>query len=97
MSELKIITATEEEIDKLISESIKRAFSNFKLKTSTALTEDEILTREETSKFLKIDLSTLYHWTNKGKVKAYAVGSRRYYKKSELLESLKPLNHSEDE
>lgn len=52
---------------------------------------DELLTREETCKFLKIDSSTLLRWTNKGKVTAYGIGNHRYYKKAELLECLKPL------
>ena len=52
---------------------------------------EELLTREETCKFLKIDSSTLWHWTNRGKVRAYGMGARRYYKRSELLECLKLL------
>ena len=52
---------------------------------------DELLTREQTCDFLQIDSSTLWHWTNKGKVIAYGIANRRYYKKSELLECLKPL------
>lgn len=52
---------------------------------------DELLTRTQTCKFLQIDSSTLWHWTNKGKVKAYGIANRRYYKRSELIESLTPL------
>ena len=52
---------------------------------------DELLTREQTCELLQIDSSTLWHWTNKGKVKAYGIGNRRYYKKAELLECLTPL------
>lgn len=46
------------------------------------------MTREETCQFLKIDSSTLWAWTNQQKVKAYGIGARRYYKRSELLECL---------
>jgi hypothetical protein len=49
---------------------------------------DVLLTREQTCDFLQIDSSTLWHWTNKGKVIAYGIGNRRYYKKAELLECL---------
>lgn len=52
---------------------------------------DELLTREQTCELLQINSSTLFHWTNKGKVKAYGIGNRRYYKKAELLECLTPL------
>lgn len=54
-----------------------------------SITENEnLLTREEAMKFLKIDSSTLWRWTRDGKIKLYGIGSRRYYKKSDLLESL---------
>lgn len=47
-----------------------------------------LLTREETFRLLKIDSTTLWYWTKKGKLKCYAIGNRRYYKKSEVLECL---------
>ena len=50
---------------------------------------DVYLTRTETAEFFKIDPSTLWHWTNKGKVKSYGLGNRRYYNKKELIEILK--------
>lgn len=49
---------------------------------------DELLSRSETCEFLKINSSTLWAWTNKGKVTVHAIGNRRYYKKSELLKAL---------
>jgi DNA invertase Pin-like site-specific DNA recombinase len=50
--------------------------------------QDELLTRDETCNLLKINSSTLWAWTNKGKVKAYGIANRRYYKRSELNEAL---------
>jgi hypothetical protein len=47
-----------------------------------------LLTRKETCDFLKIDSSTLWSWTNKGKIVCYGIGNRRYYKKVDLLDSL---------
>ncbi len=49
---------------------------------------DELMTRKETCEYLKIDSSTLWAWTNKGKVSCFGIANRRYYKKSELLECL---------
>ena len=54
--------------------------------------DEELLTREETAKLLKIDSSTLWHWTNKGKVTAYGIASRRYYKRGEIMKALVILN-----
>ncbi|MCX7552122.1 helix-turn-helix domain-containing protein [Xanthomarina sp. F2636L] len=50
---------------------------------------DIYLTREETANFLKINSSTLWHWTNKGKIKCYEIESRCYYNKKEIIELLK--------
>jgi predicted oxidoreductase len=76
-----------EYLTELITNAVKSEINSLKdaLKTHTP---DELLTREQAIEFLKIDSSTLWHWTNKGKVKAYGIGNRRYYKKAELLESL---------
>jgi excisionase family DNA binding protein len=44
----------------------------------------EYLTRTEVCKLLKIDLSTLHRWTKSGKLDAYGIGNRVYYKRSEI-------------
>ena len=79
------------DLTELIKDSVKSQLEDFK-ETFNTHNPDELLTRTETCEFLQIDSSTLWHWTNKGKVKAYGIANRRYYKKAELLESLKPLN-----
>ena len=80
-----------EDLKDLIKESVKSQLDDF-AKELKVYNPDELLTREQTCEFLQIDSSTLWHWTNKGKVTAYGIGgNRRYYKKAELLESLKPL------
>lgn len=53
----------------------------------------ELLTRQEAANLLKINLSTLYHWTKKGLVKSYGIGNRVYYKRKEIENSLTKLNH----
>jgi hypothetical protein len=78
------------DLTQLIKEGVKSQLEDFKEIFNTH-NPDELLTRTETCKFLQIDSSTLWAWTNKGKVLAYGIGNRRYYKKAELLQSLKPL------
>ncbi|WP_417878480.1 helix-turn-helix domain-containing protein [Vibrio sp.] len=82
---------TPEELGNLIDVKLKHRIEDLIVHLSNLKSNDELLTREETCKFLSIDSSTLWAWTNKGKVKAYGIGNRRYYKRSELLECLKPL------
>ena len=78
------------DLTQLIKDGVKSQLEDFK-ETLNAHNPDELLTRDQTCKFLQIDSSTLWAWTNKGKVKAYGIGNRRYYKKAELLESLHPV------
>lgn len=82
---------SQKDLIQLFNDGIKSQFENLKKELNPSET-NELMTREETYKFLKIDSSTLWHWTNKGKVIAYGIGNRRYYKKAEILESLIPLN-----
>lgn len=77
-----------EQLEQLIGKSIKKGISQLHKEQLIKNFNEELLTRDETCTFLKIDSSTLWAWTNKGKVKAYGIGARRYYKRSELLECL---------
>lgn len=77
-----------EELQLLIDTSIKNGIQDFQKDLQTKDNSEELMTREETCQFLKIDSSTLWAWTNKGKVRAYGIGARRYYKRSELMECL---------
>lgn len=74
-------------IKEVFKEAIKDEFNDFKKYLDT-YEPDKLLTREETCELLKIDLSTLWHWTKSGKVTCYAIAGRRYFKKNELLERL---------
>ncbi|WP_341228328.1 helix-turn-helix domain-containing protein [uncultured Arcticibacterium sp.] len=52
----------------------------------------EVLSRKQTADLLQINLSTLWHWTKKGKVQSYGIEGKVYYLRSEILNSLTPLN-----
>ncbi|TXE10500.1 helix-turn-helix domain-containing protein [Gelidibacter salicanalis] len=91
MNTVQFFQTTPEQLVDLITQGVKIQLQEFKRNLNSEQANDDLLTREETCKFLSIDSSTLWAWTNKGKVKAYGIGSRRYYKRAELLESLIPL------
>lgn len=91
---LQFIQTTPEALTELIKEGVKNLLEDFKTNLS-AQNNDELLTREQACAFLQIDSSTLWHWTNKGRVKAYAIVNRRYYKKCELLEALTPVKSTQ--
>lgn len=92
MGTLQFIQTTPEQLADLIKEGVKSELDLFKKSLLHENANDEILTREQTAELLHINISTLWHWQNKGKIKAYGVsGSRRYYKRSEIMEALIPL------
>lgn len=79
---------TVEQLQQMIGSSVKNGIQEFQKELQTKDNSEELLSRDETCHFLKIDSSTLWAWTNAGKVKAYGIGARRYYKRSELLQDL---------
>ena len=79
---------TVEQLQQLIGTSVKNGIQELQKELQTKDNSEELMTRDETCQFLKIDSSTLWAWTNNGKVKAYGIGARRYYKKTEIMECL---------
>jgi len=70
---------------------IKNQLDDFKKELSNQTANDELLSREQVLELLQINASTLYHWTNKGRITVYKFANKCYYKKSELLAGLIPL------
>lgn len=54
--------------------------------------QEQLLTRTETAKYLQINMTTLWNWTKKGKLKAYGLGNRVYYMKKEIDGALVRIN-----
>ncbi len=78
---------TPEELKQIIKEVIKEELLEVR-KQLAEKDSDVLMSRQETIDFLKIDSSTLWSWTNKGKIDCYGIGNRRYYKKVDVLNSL---------
>ena len=76
---------SKKELEDLIGKSLEEVIKN---NPQNIPPDQELLTRDEACKLLKVDLSTLWRWTNQGKITAYGIGSKRFYKKEELLSSL---------
>ena len=48
----------------------------------------DLIKAKEATEFLQVSKVTLYNWMNDGLITGYYLGSRLYFKKSELVESL---------
>lgn len=82
---------TPEQLKELILQGVKIQLDEIK-KEFQPKEPTEYLTRNELAKLLKVDLSTLHNWVKKGKIKAYGIGARVYFKRNELEQVLIPLN-----
>lgn len=79
---------TEKSLVKLINENVKAQLLELKKDLLNKELNENLLSRKQACDLLQIDSSTLYHWTNKGKVTAYGIANRRYYKRDEIMASL---------
>ncbi len=91
MEQLQFISVTPEQLQNAIIAGVKIQIDQLK-KEFQPKEPTVYLTRNEVKKLLNVDLSTVHNWTKKGKLKSYGIGSRVYYKRHEVEQSIKPLN-----
>jgi excisionase family DNA binding protein len=90
-NQIQFIQITPDELQEKILQGITKKLDELK-KDFQPKEPTEYLTRNEVRKLFKVDLSTVHNWTKKGKLKAYAIGARVYYKRHEVEQVLTPLN-----
>jgi excisionase family DNA binding protein len=56
--------------------------------------ENVFLTRDEACAILRINKTTLWKWTKKGRLIRYGIGNRVLYKKNEVIESLIRIDYN---
>ena len=61
----------------------------------TTKSEESLVTIDEAVKIMSVSKATLWRWCNQGKLKKYSIGGKRYFKKDELLNSLKSMRDEE--
>ena len=93
MPHFLIENLSRDEFSKMLSDAVEKASmknpgANYKT--------PGLLSREETAKLLKINLSTLHYWVKKGYLTVHSLGYRRYFKEDEVLNSLVSLNKVKD-
>jgi DNA-binding NtrC family response regulator len=71
---------------------LKAQLKDFKKELSTQTTNDDLMTREQVLDFLQINGSTLWRYQNKGRITVYKFSNKCYYKRSELMATITPLN-----
>lgn len=87
MNVIQMVGMSPETLVELIVQRVNEQLEQFK-KSYSPCTEKEILTPKEVCEMLGIDESTLWHWRQKGKIKAHGIMGKRFYKRSEIMDSM---------
>ena len=91
MQQIQLIGITPEQLQQAIIDGVQNQLNNFK-ESFEPKKPTEFLTRKETAELLNINLSTLHHWVKSKKIKAYGIGNRVYFKRSEIENSIICIN-----
>jgi hypothetical protein len=81
-----------EQLTDLIGNVFDTKLKAFQENQNTKTENDDLMTREQVLELLQINASTLWHWQNKGRITVYKFANKCYYKRSELMATITPLN-----
>jgi len=90
MGQIQFVQVTPEQLQTAIIEGVKLQLDELK-KNFQPKTPTEFLSRQETAKLLKVDISSIHNWTKRGILQSYGVSGRVYYKRSEIENAIVKL------
>ncbi|WP_255558398.1 helix-turn-helix domain-containing protein [Flavobacterium taihuense] len=80
-----------EQLQEVISAGVKRQLDEFS-KHFQPKQPNEYLTKRQVADLFNVDISTVHSWAKSNKIKPLGMGSRVYFLRSQIEESLIPLN-----
>jgi excisionase family DNA binding protein len=83
---IQLLNITTNDLTNLIKEGIKSEISELKKVLNAESLESPHLTRRQAAAFFGVSLNCINDWTRKGILRAYKVGQRTYFKRSELMQ-----------
>jgi len=91
MQTIQFIQTTPEQLKSEINEGVKNQLQEF-LKLYQPKQPSEYLTRQQVAQMFNVDISTVHNWGKSGKLKPLGLGARVYFLRSDIEQSLTPLN-----
>ncbi|MGK4566924.1 helix-turn-helix domain-containing protein [Flavobacterium sp. 3HN19-14] len=85
---IKFVDFSKEEFISLIREAFEGFTTNPVEEVPSGQGINELLTREETSKLLKVSFTTLFHWNNDSTLPAHKIGRKVFYLRNEVMNKL---------
>lgn len=81
-----------EQFTELIVFILQKELAAFKKELNIQSEKDDLMTRDQVLELLQINASTLWHWQNKKRITVYKFSNKCYYKRSEIMATITPLN-----
>ena len=81
-----------DQLTDLIGNVFDTKLKAFQENQNTKTENDDLITRPQVLELLQINASTLWHWQNKGRITVYKFANKCYYRRSELMNTVTPLN-----
>lgn len=69
--------------------AVRDAMSEFVAAPIEKPPEEDLLTISEATALLKCSKASIYNWVRSGKIRSWKIGNRAYYKKADLMKSLR--------
>ena len=91
METIQLLNVTPQQLQNEITKGVKAHLDEF-LKNFKPKQPNEYYTRKEVAKLFSVDISTIHNWCKSGKLNPMGLGSRIYFLRSDIEESLTPLN-----
>lgn len=91
MSTIQFVATTPQDLKNEIATDVKVILDDF-LKHFKPIQPVEYLTRKQVAEMFAVDISTVHNWCKSKKLNPVGLGSRVYFLRSQIEESLIPLN-----
>lgn len=90
---VQLLQITPEELANLIKENLEQELKQMVQANNVVKeTENDFLTRKQTSEFFQVSNVTLHDWVKKGILHPYKMGNRTYFRKSDLVQKMLESN-----
>ncbi len=90
---LKELTAAD--LKEMMVDAVNSCLQQSEPKESSTEKDDDLITIEQAAKLLHISRPTLHKWKKQGTIQQYRLCGRVYFRRSEILNSLKTIKRKE--
>jgi excisionase family DNA binding protein len=93
MNTINFVQMSSESLMEIIRTELQSQFNDFISKSvKEERTENDYLTKKQACELLSISETTIWRWVKDGKIIAHGLVGKRYFKRSELIDSITPSN-----